>query len=40
MHLLRRNPNISHSLLAQQYPHVDIAKMVREDKIRGHFVPQ
>lgn len=40
MHLLRRNPNLSRDLLAQKYPNVDIQKMVREDKIRGHYVPQ
>lgn len=36
MHLLRRNPNLSQDLLARRYPTVDIAKLIREDKIRGH----
>lgn len=39
MHLLRRNPNLSKDLLAERFPHVDIKKLVREDKIKGHFVP-
>lgn len=39
MHLMRRNPNLSRELLAERYPNVDIAKLVRDDKVRGHFVP-
>lgn len=40
MHLLRRNPNLDKSLLAEKFPTVDIAKLVRENKVRGHYVPE
>lgn len=40
MHLLRRYPNLSKDLLRQKYPSVDIDKLVRDDKIRGHFAPE
>lgn len=40
MHLLRRNPNLDRSILAEKYPHVNIDKLVKDDKIRGHYVPK
>jgi len=40
MMLLRRNPNVDLSVLRQKYPDVDIEKLIRTDKIRGHFVPK
>mgnify|MGYP004607668779 CR=1 FL=1 len=40
MMLLRRNPNLDMEVLRRKYPEVDIAKLRREDKTRGHFVPK
>lgn len=40
MHLLRRNPNMDRQVLAEKFPGVDIEKLVRDDKIRGHFIPK
>lgn len=40
MHLLKRNPNLDKTLLAEKFPNVDIAKMIRENKTRGHYVPE
>lgn len=39
MMLLRRNPNLDHKILQQEYPHVNIGKLIKDDKIRGHFQP-
>lgn len=39
-HLLRRNPNLDRDLLKRKYPDVDIEKIDRIDKARGHFVPK
>jgi large subunit ribosomal protein L47 len=40
MHLIRRNPNLDRNVLAEKFPNVDIAKLLRDDKTRGHFVPK
>ncbi|CAD6995829.1 39S ribosomal protein L47, mitochondrial [Ceratitis capitata] len=40
MMLLRRNPNIDVQVLRSKYPNVDIDKLLRDDKTRGHFVPK
>lgn len=40
MMLLRRNPNLSVDLLRKQYPDVDVSKLIKSDKIRGHFAPK
>lgn len=39
-HLLKRNPDMSMRSLRQKYPKVDIDKLVREDKFRGHYTPK
>lgn len=39
-HLLKRNPSLNMQTLRQKYPKVDIEKLVREDKFRGHYVPK
>lgn len=38
-HLLRRYPNLDRDLLRSKYPNVDIEKIERTDKARGHFAP-
>uniref|UniRef100_A0A1A9WH30 Large ribosomal subunit protein uL29m n=1 Tax=Glossina brevipalpis TaxID=37001 RepID=A0A1A9WH30_9MUSC len=38
--LLRRNPNIDHGVLRSKYPNVNIEKLVRDDKTRGHHLPK
>lgn len=40
MMLMRRNPNTDANLLRERYPHVDIDKLIRDDKCRGHYVPK
>lgn len=40
MMLLRRNPNLSVELLQKKYPDVDVGKLLKTDKTRGHFVPK
>lgn len=40
MHLMKRNPDMDRNFLATKYPHVDIDKLVRDDKIRGHYAPK
>lgn len=40
MHLLRRYPNIDKNTLSQKYPSVDIGNLIRNDKCRGHFIPE
>lgn len=39
-HILRRWPNVSHEVLAKKYPDVNLAKILRDDKARGHFAPK
>ncbi|XP_011196970.2 39S ribosomal protein L47, mitochondrial [Zeugodacus cucurbitae] len=40
MMMLRRNPNIDIQILRRKYPDVDVDKLLRDDKTRGHFVPK
>lgn len=40
VHLLKRNPELSRNMLQQKYPHVNIERLVKLDKTRGHFVPK
>jgi large subunit ribosomal protein L47 len=40
VHLLKRNPHLSKDLLQQRYPQVNIERLVKMDKTRGHFVPK
>lgn len=39
MRLLQRYPNTDLKVLAEQYPDVDIQKLIDSDKVRGHYVP-
>lgn len=39
MRLLQLYPNTDLKVLAEQYPDVDIQKMIDKDLIRGHYVP-
>jgi large subunit ribosomal protein L47 len=38
-HILRRYPNVDRNMLAGKYPKVDIAKIIKSDKCRGHHEP-
>lgn len=38
--ILRRNPNFDLELLKRKYADVDIDKLRKTDKTRGHFVPK
>jgi large subunit ribosomal protein L47 len=38
-HILKRFPNVDRSMLANKYPHVNIDKLIKTDKIRGHHEP-
>lgn len=40
MMMLRRNPNIDIKIIRSKYPDVDVDKLLRDDKTRGHFVPK
>ncbi|XP_037949256.1 39S ribosomal protein L47, mitochondrial [Teleopsis dalmanni] len=40
MMLLRRYPDLDLNMLRNKYPDADIDKLIRDDKIRGHFVPK
>uniref|UniRef100_A0A0K8V080 Uncharacterized protein n=1 Tax=Bactrocera latifrons TaxID=174628 RepID=A0A0K8V080_BACLA len=40
MMMLRRNPNIDIQVIRSKYPDVDVDKLLRDDKTRGHFVPK
>lgn len=40
MMMLRRNSNIDVNMLRRKYPDVDVDKLLRDDKTRGHFVPK
>uniref|UniRef100_A0A034WS76 Large ribosomal subunit protein uL29m n=1 Tax=Bactrocera dorsalis TaxID=27457 RepID=A0A034WS76_BACDO len=40
MMMLRRNPNIDIQIIRSKYPDVDVDKLLRDDKTRGHFVPK
>ncbi|XP_055849738.1 39S ribosomal protein L47, mitochondrial [Episyrphus balteatus] len=40
MMLMRRNPNLSIELLQKKYPDVDVDKLLKSDKIRGHYAPK
>ncbi|XP_067647666.1 large ribosomal subunit protein uL29m [Eurosta solidaginis] len=40
MMLLRRNPNIDLEMLGRKYPNVNVNKLLRDDKTRGHYVPK
>jgi len=40
MMLMRRNPNLNMDMLRRKFPDVDIDKLLRDDKTRGHFVPK
>lgn len=39
-HLMRRYPNLDKKLLEAKYPNVDISKLEKQDKFRGHHVPK
>lgn len=39
MRLLQRFPNTDLRVLSEQYPDVDIQKLIDSDKVRGHYVP-
>jgi large subunit ribosomal protein L47 len=40
IHLLKRNPNLDKQLLKEKFPSVDIARLEKYDKFRGHYVPK
>jgi large subunit ribosomal protein L47 len=40
VHMLKRNPELSKDMLQQKYPDVNIDRLVKLDKARGHFVPK
>lgn len=40
VHLLKRNPNLDRGMLSRKYPTVDIEKLIKYDKIRGHYEPK
>lgn len=39
-YLLKRNPDLDRGLLQRKYPHVNIERLEKMDKFRGHFVPK
>lgn len=39
MRILRLYPNTDLKVLAEQYPDVDIQKLIDKDMVRGHYVP-
>lgn len=40
IHLLKRNPELSRDLLKQKFPSVNIERLEKLDKFRGHYVPK
>lgn len=40
MRLLQRNPDLDRQLLREKFPHVNITRLEKLDKIRGHYVPK
>ena len=40
VHLLKRNPELDRGILQQKYPNVNIERLVKSDKARGHYVPK
>lgn len=40
IHLLKRNPNLDKQMLAEKFPNVNIEKLEKYDKFRGHHVPK
>jgi large subunit ribosomal protein L47 len=40
VHLLKRNPNMDREVLKQKFPNVDVERLFKLDKIRGHYVPK
>lgn len=39
IHILRRFPNVDRKKLGDRYPSVNIDKLNKQDKFRGHYVP-
>lgn len=39
-HLLKRNPELDTATLQAKFPQVNIERLARNDKMRGHFVPK
>lgn len=40
MNMMKRNPELDRESLQQKYPSVNIDRLVKLDKIRGHYVPK
>lgn len=40
IHLLKRNPNLDKRVLQERFPQVNIERLEKFDKTRGHFVPK
>lgn len=40
IHLMKRYPNMDKNMLKQKFPKVDIEKLEKYDKFRGHHVPK
>lgn len=40
IHLLKRNPDLDKRLLQEKYPQVNIERLEKLDKFKGHFVPK
>lgn len=39
-HLLKRNPNMDLNVLQTKYPQVKIDRLLKNDKVRGHYTPK
>jgi large subunit ribosomal protein L47 len=39
-HQLKRNPNIDINILQTKYPEVNIERLMKHDKFKGHYVPK
>lgn len=39
-HLLKRNPNMDINVLQTKYPQVNIERLLKNDKVRGHYAPK
>lgn len=40
IHLLKRNPSLDKQMLQTKFPNVNIEKLEKLDKFRGHYVPK
>lgn len=40
IHLLKRNPNLDKRVLQERFPQVNVERLEKFDKTRGHFVPK